>query len=398
MLTFGVVAATFAWPRDQSVPVSLAAPVTIPFESLNGLIALHARVNGGEPMTFLLDTGAKPSIIDLDRAKALHLPLGIAVNVNGAGSGSSTGAFLKGASLSTDGIPGFEQSLTLAIPLDAIARRLGQRIDGIIGTDFMRSFVTEVDYDQHVLRFHDAATFQYEGKGVILPMGMSASGHPTFHAIVTPVAKPPIETTMVLDLGGSGSITLHAPFVEQHGLVTATVPTTRVLGVTGMGGSTAGRVGRLASLDIGGVLLRQPVAVFSADTAGAYADAAFGGTVGARVASRFRVFLDFTRRRIILEPGPNTSASFDRPSSGLALESDAPAFRTFRVIDVLEHGPAEYAGVQIGDVLTAVDGKPAAAFTLQELRHKFEGADTIAVSLLRAGRSVAATIVPRVID
>lgn len=392
VLAVGLVA---AWPRDQGVRVTLAAPVTIPFESLNGLIAIPIRINESAPLLGIVDTGAKPSIVAIERAREMGLALQGAVKVGGTGSGAATGAFVQQAALTLDALTGFSQPVTLAIPLDAIARRIGRRIDGIVGTDFLRSFVTEVDYERHVLTLHDAQTFVYRGTGTVVPMALDTNGHPTVTALVTPVGKPEIEATIKLDLGGSGSITLHTPLVQRHGMTDPGVPTTRVIGATGMGGRVAGRTGRLASFTIGGVIFERPVAVFAADTAGAYATASIDAHVGARIASRFRVFLDFVRGRLILEPNASAGATFDRPSAGVALEADGPDYRTLRVIDVLEDGPGATAGIRAGDVITSVDG--STTMTLLEVLRRFELATPCELVLLRSGQPVKVTVTPRVI-
>lgn len=395
-LAAGVVAAvTFAARSDQATPAHLAAPVAIPFESLNGLILFPIRVNGSEPLTVILDSGAKPSIVSLERAKALALDLGASVSVGGTGAGSSTGAFVKNATLTLDALPGFSHPVTLAISLDAIARRTGRRLDGIVGTDFMRAFVVELDYEKQILTLHDARTFSYHGPGTALPMTVDSNGHPTFTAIVTPVGRPAIEATVKLDIGASGAVTLHTPFVQQHGLPGPNLTTTRVIGVTGMGGRSSGRLGRLASLQVAGVTLERPTVVFSADTSGANANPLVAGRVGAKIASRFRVFLDFTRGQLILEPHATTNTSFDVASAGIAFEADGPEYRTVRVIDVLEDGPGALAGIQHGDVLTAIDGKPASTVTMLDVIRRLERVAPCELTLQRAGRFLTLTVTPK---
>ena len=392
MAAVGLVAAR---PQDRGVRVTLAEPVTIPFESLNGLIAIPIRVNGSAPLSVIVDTGAKPSVVAIERAREMGLALQGAVKVGGTGSGAAMGAFVQQAALTLDALAGFSQPVTLAIPLDTIARRIGRRIDGIVGTDFLRSFVTEVDYDRRVLILHDAQAFVYRGTGAVVPMALDANGHPSVTALVTAVGKPEIEATIKVDLGGSGSITLHTPFVQRHGLPGPGVTTSRVIGATGMGGRVAGRTGRLASFQMGGVRFERPVAVFAADTSGAYAAASTDAHVGARIASRFRVFLDFVRGRLILEPNASARATFDRPSAGIALEADGLDYRTLRVTDVLEDGPGATAGIRAGDVITSVDG--TTTMTLLEVMRRFELGTPCDLALLRSGQPLKVTVTPKVI-
>ena len=67
---------------------------------------------------------------------------------------------------------------------------------------------------------------------------------------------------------------------------------------------------------------------FSANTSGAYASPDFAGTVGEGIYSRYHVFLDYSRRTLILEPTAITSEPFrERPFLGLTIlaSDDLPA-------------------------------------------------------------------------
>src|SRR5262245_22055446 len=93
-----------------SNPVALSADV-IPFELVTGHIVLKVNVNNSRPLSFVLDTGAKPAIIKLDRAKELGLQLHGQVNAGGAGSGAASrlGAFVQGANFSIPEVAAFSQ-------------------------------------------------------------------------------------------------------------------------------------------------------------------------------------------------------------------------------------------------------------------------------------------------
>ena len=54
--------------------------------------------------------------------------------------------------------------------------------------------------------------------------------------------------------------------------------------------------------------------------------------------------------------------------SGLELAGDGDDFKQYVVNEVLAHSPAAEAGVREEDVLTAIDGRPASEFTLEQAR------------------------------
>ena len=62
------------------------------------------------------------------------------------------------------------QPVAFALPLPALPPSLGRDVDGIIGGEFIRQFVVEVDYEGRRLTLHDRRTFAYAGPGETLPI------------------------------------------------------------------------------------------------------------------------------------------------------------------------------------------------------------------------------------
>jgi predicted aspartyl protease len=75
-----------ARPVEQTTDVS---SVMIPFALVNRHIVLKVSVNNSAPLSFVLDTGGKFAIINLERARTLGLNLQGNAHMQGAGSGSS---------------------------------------------------------------------------------------------------------------------------------------------------------------------------------------------------------------------------------------------------------------------------------------------------------------------
>src|SRR5204863_1940486 len=143
-------------------------------------------------LSFVFDTGDKVGIIDLDRAKELGLKLGREIRV-GAGGGQLTGAAVAGSSWTLVGLDGFSQPLVLALPFANLAARSGHDFDGIIGSDFIKQFVVEVDYQARVIRLHGKDKFSYSGSGESVPIQFNNQGHPLVDAVVTPAGGAPIK-------------------------------------------------------------------------------------------------------------------------------------------------------------------------------------------------------------
>lgn len=341
-----------------------AAPTAIPFELATHHVIVKATVNNSRPLSFVLDTGANLAIIRMATAMELGLALKGNVKSGGAGAGTQTGRRVKDATWSLVGLDGFSQPVTIALPLPALPSGVGRDIDGIIGGEFIRQFVLELDYQARVIRLHDRRSFNCSGRGQTLPLEFTPHGHPVLKAAVTPLGSKPIEHRFMLDIGSGLALALHSPFVAEHKLLGPQSKTIRAIGMAGAGGESLGRIGRVAALQIGSFTISNPITIFSQDKAGAFANPTLAGNIGAQVASRFRMILDYGRRRVILEPSSTFAEPFDRGFSGIALRAEGPDYRIFRVREVLENSPASEAGIEAGDIIAAIDDLAADGLTL----------------------------------
>jgi hypothetical protein len=382
-------------PSVTAVQKTAAAPTAIAFELATRHVIVKVSVNRSRPLSFVLDTGAHVAIVRLDVAKELGLSLAGNVNVGGAGPGQQAGRRVQNATWSLIGLEGFAQPVSLALPLPALPSAMGRDIDGIIGGEFIREFVLELDYQARVITLHDREAFVYSGRGETLPLEFNSNNHPVLRAAVTPSGGTALERRFLLDIGSGLALALHSPFVAEQNLLGPGSKTIRAIGGAGAGGRTAGRFGRVAALQIGSFTLRHPIALFSEDKAGAFADVSLAGNIGAQIASRFRTFLDYRRRRIILEPSPSFADPFDRAFSGVALRAEGPRYETIRVRDVLEDSPAADAGIAVDDVVVSIDGTAAGRLTLTAINEMLEQPIARQVEIRRGEQVIKVTLTPK---
>jgi hypothetical protein len=117
----------------------------IPFRFQEGLIWVKVRLAGTkEPLNYLLDSGASVTAIDLQTAQACRIRLGDPQSVEGV-SGSSVAFNVNDFQGTAGGIP-LPKSV-LAIDLGAISNRCHRHIDGILGLDFFRDRILQIDFD-----------------------------------------------------------------------------------------------------------------------------------------------------------------------------------------------------------------------------------------------------------
>jgi hypothetical protein len=117
----------------------------IPFQFQDGLIWVQVELAGTkEPLNYLLDSGASISGIDLETAQACRIRLGEPQSVEGV-AGSSV-AYRVSNFQATVGDTPLPTSI-LAIDLGAISNRCHRHIDGILGLDFFRNRIVQIDFE-----------------------------------------------------------------------------------------------------------------------------------------------------------------------------------------------------------------------------------------------------------
>lgn len=372
-----------------------AAPMSIPFELVTRHIMVKVRINNSRPLSFVFDTGDKVGIVDADVAKELGLKLEGQVRIGGAGAETLPGSLVKDATWSLPNLQGFSQPISLAIPLGRMAARFGHDFDGIIGSDFVRQFVVEVDYQNRVLKLHDKEKFSYSGAGESIPIQLNGQGFPILDGEVRPQGSEAIKGKFVLDLGSSGSLALMSPVVTEHNLLGTGLKTIKAIGVGGAGGQSNGQIGRVQSLQIGKFTIDKPLTLFSEDKSGAMASRALIGNIGQLIASKFKVFLDYSHNRIILEPNSTLAAPMERATSGIVFTTEGKDRATVKIVDVLEDSPASEARLQKDDIVVSVNGKSTSELSVTKIVEMFEQPATYKLMIRRGDQTLAVPLTTR---
>jgi hypothetical protein len=116
----------------------------IRFRYQDGLIWLKVDLPGRtESLNFILDSGAGISLLDLDRVRAIGMKVGNPEPVQGV-NGRAIAYRVDNFQAVAGGIP-LPRSV-LAINLQKISQSCHQSIDGILGLDFFRGRIVQIDF------------------------------------------------------------------------------------------------------------------------------------------------------------------------------------------------------------------------------------------------------------
>ena len=385
-------AGLFAPPSDRGAVRYLKTPgvARLPFEYQARHVWLRASVNGGPPADFIFDTGA--SITVIDSAYAAKIGLRTEGLQQGQGAGATGSASFAALSLLTvaagdgDGIEVKDARVAVLSVNTILAPYFWRDCAGVIGFDFINRFVNELDFDARLLTLHEPKTFQYAGQGAAIPMTLA--GHTP---VVTMKLDDGIEGGFRVDVGSGSTVDLHTPFVKKHDLTAKAGRGVDVMG-GGFGGTFTTRIVRMQKLELGPFAWSEPLVSLSQATAGAFTSEDYAGNIGTRILERFKVTLDYERRQMWLEPGQRYARRDPMSRAGLQLARVAD---TVKVMAVLDGSAAQKAGIRVGDVVTALDGRPIAELGTEGVSAVFdEGLEgsSHTLAIVRDGRAKKAKI------
>lgn len=342
----------------------------IPFTLESDHIVFKVRLNGHEPIGFLLDTGADENVINTPRLAEFGLKTYGSTESTGGG-GSAEYDYASGATFTLPGISLRDQHVA-AIDQTGLERALGIPLGGLLGYDFISRFVVEIDYEKKLLTLHDPKTWSYAGAGYAVPITFDG-GIPFSDGMISVGPKTGIPGYFAIDFGAAETMTLTSPFVKANDLVNLARTNAFVNRLGGLENqffsqnNVRGHIDRLAI----GNLIEQSIPVnLSVNVRGAYASANFSGTIGQSIFRRYHVFLDYARNRVIFEPTAETKTPFlERKTYGLTILASGADLHTYTVTGVRPGSQAEKDGFRLSDTVLELNHRPSAQFTLSELRN-----------------------------
>jgi hypothetical protein len=346
--------------------------VGIPFELNSDKIYLHVKLNDSGPYWLVLDTGSPGMILDTGVAKELGISTGEKFPVGAAGENP----FMLAPADSTfdASVPGMmliDQPAHVGAIDVIVGPYEGRRIDGVLGGyNVFAKYIVEVDYAAQTIGVYERGHYTEREGGTTIPVEVFR-GHCVIEATSVLADGDTLAGEFMLDTGLRGTMVFNTPFVDEHDLLNRFSPTIYTTVGGGLGGQVRAQVGRLQDFVIGGISLGGIHASLSQIIRGAFANPDRAGIIGSAVLQRFLVVFDYAGERLILYEQDYNAERLDFDKSGTFLVSDVDDLSVYRVIDVIKGSPAEEAGLQVGDVIREIDGKPAALLDLERLRRLF---------------------------
>lgn len=344
-------------PAGASIDAD-ATEVTVPFQLLNNHIYVSAKVNGKGPYTFIVDTGGH-NLVSPRLVRELGLKTIGSAAMSGAGEKTTESGFTRIEEISLGAVR-LHNQLGFVVPIydESIE---GIAVDGMVGFELFRRFAVRIDYGHNTLTITNPTRFDPTGAGLVIPFVFYD------HLPMVSGLVGDLPARFDIDTGSRSEVDLTGPFVKANELRARFPKGVSAVTGWGMGGPSRSYVVRLSSLTLGSAPpVQGPVAGLSEDRGGSISDPNYEGNIGSGFLKRFVVTFDYAHQKMYLKPAkpaPVDAGSFDR--SGMWINAGPDGYV---VTEVAAGGPAARAGIEVGDVITELDGGAARPAGLSQAR------------------------------
>jgi len=331
--------------------------ITIPFNLKGHLILVTGQINSSQKQyNFIFDTAAL-TVIDEHVADEFQLERGILVKGKGSGGKSET---IRLVELRTIGIGKVSVTDCAAAVYDL--SRMGDNVDGILGSNFLRHFRVMLDYrNRNIKFFHNA---QHKDSTLTGPVSVPFKQDMKngFAPKIKCLVNDRLKINGIIDTGHPDVASLPLSVMEQmdvfkQGKVLASKGS---MSGGAFGWSDKNFLLRVNKLKIGAFDLFDFLSV-SNNT-----DAIL---IGKRFLSNFLLTLDYPEGEMILQPYSVTDFEREMYSYGVALDKESE--RTL-CAGVWENSSADKNGIKPGDEFISVNSQNASELSLIDLMALFQ--------------------------
>jgi len=344
-----------------------ALPVTFPYRLIQGHIVVDVAFGEDNPLPFMLDTGAPTTV---SKAIADKHAGETVVEMGGRAAGNvlmwsplkSFPHVRIGKSLEVDNVPA-------SIGWDAESFFCISR-NGLLGASTMRNAVWQINYgDGTVSVARSVEQLDHVAGAIVLPFT-----HSPVSLSPSPIVELEIgsgKLSFVVDSGGGIPLTINSASLTKVGIeLPADAPTTINLAGGAAGNFESQFSGLTIPVGIGGRQIDATVIV--GDGMAPSTD----GNMGHEFLKNYVVTFDWDNTTMYLDPLPASKVEAFGTVSGVGFNyMDGHVL----VSSIAVEGPAHKAGLQLGEVVTAINGGDVENFSQAELC-QFDGMDVSTIT------------------
>ena len=344
------------------------------FELINNLIVIPASINKSDTLKFILDTGVKNTIIsDLIHMPSIKFKNAKKILIRGLGKGEPLNAYLTSNNLiEMPGIYGNNHDIViLEDDIFHFTSSLGIRVNGIIGYNYFKNFLIEINYIQKKMFLHslNKKLSKRFRKFTEMPINI-VKGKPYIDAVISQKQiNNPVK--LLIDSGASSALSIFK--TATH--ITLPKNTFRDLLGIGLNGEIHGDKGRLAMLKIGEFSFFELVTIFP-DELSVNSDLLIKnrhGSIGGEILKRFSVAYHYDKSKIYLKPNSKYKRKFSYNMSGLEIKNAMAEIPVYIISRIRKNSIGEKVGFKKGDYVISINNLSTSTFTFNDINLFLQG-------------------------
>lgn len=330
-------------------------------------ILLPVKFQGKEHL-FVLDTGCSYTVFDTSLRPELGNPIRTGGTILTLGA-TIPGQLFDAPKASLGHLNLQDCGQVTCADLKMLSAVEGQRISGLIGMNFLKKYVVQIDSDKGKLLFLKPRA----GKNPQWGQTLEIEYHPVGLPFISGIILNDIKVDFVIDTGANVTAALHYLIFKKI-ISEKKIRTSETLFATA-GGTIRMREARIGSFSIGSFR---------------YKDLIFGdgnsSYLGLAFFSRHLVTFDFPNNKLYLKKGKNFKKVDQTDMSGLHLLRISGQ-TTVHSVD--QGSPAQKAGIKANDIILKANNKDAKAYGMWELRQLLMSADKKKITMtIKSGDDV----------
>jgi len=313
-----------------------------------GFMIIELEINQKKVSKFILDTGASGTVLDDDIATQLNLSF-----VDGEFESTGTNGVVGNIKKTSEQQISITKKVVLKeIKLTVMDLSFLGEINGIIGFDLFRNFVSQINFDTNKITF-------YKKKG-----RPNRDGYQTVK-FVESYCTPEVDVSFSLENGETFSgkalfdtgnraypLIVNAPYKTKYNLPSKFKSLIPVEG-RGIHSISQSDKGIIKSLKLGEFELGEMTVSLSNTEKGVLAREGYMGIIGLEYISKFNIIIDYHRKKIHLKPNNSFLNPFELPLSGIGLKEEK---NEIIINTVWKLSDAYQQGLRKGQKLVSING------------------------------------------
>lgn len=335
-----------------------------------------------DTLNFIFDTGSGGISLDSTTAENFGLTPKITDKVIKGIAGIKPLSYLYNHSLKIAGL--VVENLDFHINnYDILTNAHGIKIDGIIGSSFIKRFILKINYNNNTVEVFEPGYMKYPKRGFIVKPNIKSL--PTFNLTISD--KTTTKTNLIFDSGAGLCALLSETFVADSDVLKSNTQKFETQ-AEGLGGKKTMQLTVLNKLQIGPYKFKfVPTYLFN-DEFNVINYPSSVGVIGNDILRRFNLIINYPNGEIHLKPNTHFFDDFDYSYTGLGLYQ---INGQIRIEDIMPNSPAEKSGLKVDDVIISIDNN----FTqnMQAYKTALQNAgNSIKLLVLRNGEAIIVTL------